>query len=116
MKGLGTFLFTLLTIFPFAWLLYKQISTSLGLSSWAKKLKRRDATQLEAEQALAFLKQAWWVPNHPKYWGCCKTIYHSVVVSNEVNFETKMTIFNRLDKLKCHGIVRPIKRSKDKHA
>ncbi|WP_108668985.1 hypothetical protein [Peribacillus acanthi] len=107
---------TFITIFGIGILLYKQITAAIGLSMWANKLKRRDATQVEAEKALTFLKSVWYVPNKPKYWGACKTIYHSAVVSSQVDFETKMAIFNRLDKLKCHGVVRPIERKRKQHA
>lgn len=116
METIFTILIMVVTILPIGWLLKVQITTAIGLTAWAKRLKRKDATQVEAEQALIFLKKSKWVPNHPKYWGCCKTIYHSVVVSNQVNFETKMDIFNRLDKLKCHGIVRPINRQQGRNA
>lgn len=116
MESVLTFLIMLLTILPIGWLLKVQITTAIGLKAWAKKLKRKDATQTEAEEALIFLKKSKWIPNNPKYWGCCKTIYHSVLVSNQVNFETKMAIFNRLHKLKCHGIVRPINRQQSRNA
>ncbi|MBS4174304.1 hypothetical protein [Bacillus sp. FJAT-49736] len=94
------------------WCIFQQIKFATGLKSWAGILKRKDASQSESEEVLTFLMKTKWVPNHPKYWGYCKTIYHSILVSKDVHFETKMDIFHRLDKLKCYGIVRPIDKSK----
>lgn len=101
--GLAVFVFVVM-------LLFKQVKTAIQLNSWASRLRKRNAAQDEAEHVIYFLYKAWYIPNHPKYWGACKTIYFSVLHSRDVDFETKTDLFDRLVKLKCHGLVRPLEK------
>ena len=101
----------LTTVLPIAIILIGvlQVSWILKLRKWAKKLKKREATNEEGIEVLYDIKNILWIPNHPRYWGYCKQIYYGIIHSNEVEYDIKMKAFNKFDRLKVHGIRAPRK-------
>jgi hypothetical protein len=63
--------------------------------------------QVEFHDLFDDMKAIWWVPNHPKYWGRCKTIYFAALHSRELSFEQKRELFDVFDDLKLKGIPYP---------
>ncbi|WP_114167130.1 hypothetical protein [Exiguobacterium sp. TNDT2] len=84
-----------------------QISYALKIKKWEIHLQRRDVRQVEFHELLDDMKAIWWVPNHPKYWGRCKTIYFAALHSRELSFEQKRELFDVFDDLKLKGIPYP---------
>lgn len=80
---------------------------NINFKKWANILKRRDASQKEAEEVFNTIKRFPKVPNYPAQWGYCKQIYYGVLHSRKVKYETKLKIFNKFDELDVHGIRAP---------
>lgn len=84
-----------------------QISYALKLKKWETRLQQRTVRQVEFYDLLDDMKAIWWVPNHPKYWGRCKTIYFAALHSRDVSYEQKRELFDVFDALKLKGIPFP---------
>lgn len=84
-----------------------QIRYALKLKKWESRLQQRTVRQVEFYDLLDDMKAIWWVPNHPKYWGRCKTIYFAALHSRDVSYEQKRELFDVFDALKLKGIPFP---------
>lgn len=84
-----------------------QIRYALKLKKWESRLQQRTVRQVEFYDLLDDMKAIWWVPNHPKYWGRCKTIYFAALHSRDVSYEQKRELFDVFDTLKLKGIPFP---------
>ena len=84
-----------------------QIRYALKLKKWESRLQQRTVRQVEFYDLLDDMKAIWWVPNHPKYWERCKTIYFAALHSRDVSYEQKRELFDVFDALKLKGIPFP---------
>lgn len=84
-----------------------QIRYALKLKKWESRLQQRTVRQVEFYDLLDDMKAIWWVPNHPKYWGRCKTIYFAALHSRDVSYEQKRELFDVFDNLKLKGVPFP---------
>lgn len=90
-----------------------QMAYARKIKKWETLLQRRSMRQVEFYDVLEDMKSIWWVPNHPKYWGQCKTIYFAALHSRDISYEQKRELFDVFDTLKLKGIPFPRDREKE---
>lgn len=91
-----------------------QINYAMRLKKWGTRLQQRTIRQVEFYDVLDDMRAIWWVPNHPKYWGRCKTIYFAALHSRDISYEQKRELFDVFDALKVKGIPLPRDREREK--
>lgn len=84
-----------------------QIFYALKIKKWENRLWKRPVRHTEFSDLLDDMKMIWWVPNHPKYWGRCKTIYFAALHSRELSVEEKREMYDVFDDLEVKGIPYP---------
>ncbi|MTH54008.1 hypothetical protein GKZ89_11375 [Bacillus mangrovi] len=71
---------------------------------------KEDPNEKQARAFLKGIRSVWFVPNKPGLWIELKEAYFVILNGSEIDYETKLGIYQLLSKKRVYGLRKPYKR------